>query len=78
MLKVEVSLNNLKKLGLDLNDSINESLYQTEDDEVIALYDYIEDDDCKGILVYSNDESKIGEVDYYQFSELKEIYKIQK
>ncbi|MFP3729048.1 hypothetical protein U8V72_28070 [Priestia filamentosa] len=77
MSKVQIALENLQRLGLKLEDALDASLYATDTNEVVALYDGYSEDTYKGVILFSenaNAEEVIGDVEWYIISGLKIIY----
>jgi hypothetical protein len=77
MSKVYKVLNHLKKQNLKLEEAINKTIYQYEDD-FIVFYDYDGDEEYKGIIIFSDDKEKIGTVDWYYIDKSMKEYLVLK
>lgn len=69
---ISKALNNMEKLGLKLEDSIGKCIYEYKGNYIV-LYDFDGELDFKGIIVYSPDDTQVGQVDWYQLDDLSTV-----
>jgi hypothetical protein len=81
MSQVKKIMSSLSKLKLELEDAINQTIYKYEDD-YFAFYDEVVEAEYgleyKGVIVYSEDKEKIGQVDYYYLDKSMKEYLVLK
>lgn len=64
MSKLKKALQYLKKENLTVEESINKTIYDYEGD-LIAFFDWDGEEEYKGMIIFSEDEEKIGEVHWW-------------